>query len=105
MPTEISMPPLTQSQKRLLKGKAHHLKPVVIMGQNGFTAAVSQEIDGALTAHELIKVRLVAGDHEKRQTAIDAIVQQNRAELVQRIGNIGVFFRRNHQKPKVSLIG
>jgi RNA-binding protein len=84
---------LTPKERQHLKGLAHKLKPVVMVGSNGVTAAVNKEIDRALNDHELIKVRVQAEDREARSQIIDEICSAANAELVQKIGNIGVFYR------------
>ena len=94
--------PLTSNQKQFLRQRAHHLKPVVIIGQHGLTENVVTEIDGALAHHELIKVRVNAGDREARQAMIEQIGEQTGAEAVQQIGHIAVFYRPA-DKPKLQL--
>lgn len=94
---------LSQTQKRHLKGLAHHLKPVVIIGQAGLTEAVLEEIGIALDAHELIKVKINAGDREERQRIIEEIAVKTLALSIHRIGHVAIFFRRNSRKPKVAL--
>lgn len=95
--------PLTKKQIRQLKSLVHHLNPVVIIGQNGLTEAVFTELDITLNTHELIKVRLNAGDREERQEMIGRICERCHAELVQTIGHVAAFFRRNPDKPVISL--
>lgn len=95
--------PLTKKQVRQLKRMVHHLNPVVIIGQNGLTDAVLNELQITLNTHELIKVRLNAGDREERQQMIDTIRQQCGAELVSTIGHVAAFFRRNPDKPTITL--
>ena len=94
---------LSQSQKRFLRGQAHHLRPVVILGQHGLTPSVANEIAAALDAHELIKVRVNADDRETRYAAIGEITRQTGADLIQTIGHVAVFFRRNERKPRIAL--
>jgi RNA-binding protein len=94
---------LTPNQKRQLKSLAHHLKPVVMIGQHGLTENVLNEVDIALGAHELIKVRISGSEREERLEIINAICAQRSAELVQSIGHVAVFFRRNTKKPKIEL--
>lgn len=94
---------LKQSQKRHLKALAHPMKPVVIVGANGVTPAVLDEVRLALEHHELIKVRVNAGDREQREALIADIVEATGCELVQRIGHIAAFFRRNPDKPRITL--
>jgi RNA-binding protein len=93
--------PLTSKQKRHLKSLAHHLKPVVMTGQHGLTEGVFNELEIALDAHELIKVRISAGDREEREEMLELIRERTGAEVVQAIGHVAVLFRRNADKPKI----
>lgn len=93
---------LSESQKRHLRGLGHHLKPVVWVGQHGLKDSVSAEIEQALDSHELIKVK-IAADRETRDALADEICSQSKAEVIQRIGQMLILFRRNPQKPKVAL--
>ncbi|MES9961290.1 MAG: ribosome assembly RNA-binding protein YhbY [Sedimenticola sp.] len=95
--------PLSNPQKRHLKGLAHSLKPVVMVGQHGLTEGVFNELEIALDAHELIKVRISAGDRDERDEMLAVLVEKSSAELVQRIGNIAVLYRHNPKKPKIVL--
>ncbi len=74
---------------------AHALKPVVMIGSNGLTESVHNEIEVALEAHELIKIRVGANDADQRKLFIDEICEEHSAELVQKIGSIAVFYRKN----------
>lgn len=95
--------PLTKKQIRQLKSLVHHLNPVVIIGQNGLTEAVFNELDVTLNTHELIKVRLNAGGREERREMISNICDRCGTELVQSIGHVAAFFRRNPDRPIISL--
>ncbi len=94
--------PLSQKQIRHLKSLAHHLKPVVRVGQHGIRDAVLEELAIALDAHELIKVK-IAAEKAERIRIIQQLVEASGAELVQHIGQMAVLFRRNPKKPKVVL--
>lgn len=94
---------LSDAQKRHLRGLAHHLKPVVMVGQQGLRDAVHEEIDRALDAHELVKIRVGAADREERYGLIDEIVARSGAELIQCIGHVAVVFRRNREHPRIAL--
>ncbi len=89
---------LSQNQKRHLKKLAHNLKPVVMVGQHGVSEGVLAETDIALRDHELIKMRVSAGEREERDEMIGQIVAHSKSELVQRIGNVAVLFRANPDK-------
>lgn len=93
---------LTTKQKQYLKGLAHSLKPVVMLGQHGLTEGVLAEIDAALTHHELIKVKVSAADRETKQLIVDAIVRETNAAQVQVMGNTLSLFRPSEEK-KISL--
>lgn len=93
---------LTTKQKQFLKGLAHHLSPVVMLGVNGLTEGVLAEIENALDHHELIKVKIAGADREMKQLIIDAIVRETKAVEVQTIGHILVLYRQSEEK-KISL--
>ncbi len=84
---------LTPKIKQQLKARAHKLKPVILIGNKGLTDAVHKEVDRALTDHELIKIRIPGNDRDLRRQLLDEICAQNKAELVQVIGSIGVIYR------------
>ena len=95
--------PLTENQKRQLRKLGHNLKPVVMIGANGYTDAVNEEINLALEHHELIKVRVSGAERDSRDQMIKEMSERNKAELVQRIGHIALLFRRNKEKPRIEL--
>ncbi|BAE73644.1 RNA-binding protein YhbY [Sodalis glossinidius str. 'morsitans'] len=84
---------LNNKQKQHLKGLAHSLKPVVMLGNNGLTEGVLAEIEQALEHHELIKVKIAAEEHKTKTLIADAIVRESGASKVQVIGNILVLYR------------
>ena len=85
--------PLPAKQRQILKGKAHKLRPIVIVGNNGLTETVNIEIDRALTDHELIKMRINSEDREVRRELYTEICAIHQAELIQSIGKNAVLFR------------
>lgn len=97
------MSSLTEKQKRHLRGLGHKLKPVVTVGAQGYTAAVRNELDLSLTRHELLKVRVNAGEREARDALIDQLCAETAAQLVQRIGNVALIYRRHPDKPRLVL--
>jgi RNA-binding protein len=90
---------LTEKQRRHLKGLAHPLKPVILMGNAGLTEAVVAETSRALETHELIKVRLPGLDREERDAALESLAERTGSAFVTRIGHVAVLFR---QREKVS---
>ena len=69
----------------------------------GLTANVVKELDRALADHELVKVSARVGERSARDAALDALATQTSSDIVQRIGNVGVFYRRSAQLPKILL--
>ncbi|OOF80804.1 ribosome assembly RNA-binding protein YhbY [Rodentibacter ratti] len=92
------MTTLSTKQKQFLKGLAHHLNPVVMLGGNGLTEGVLAEIENALDHHELIKVKIAGADRETKQLIIDAIVRETQASNVQTIGHILVLYKPSEEK-------
>jgi len=95
--------PLSPSQIRYLRGLAHPLKPVLLLGGRGVTAGVLKELEQALDDHEMIKVRLSGGDRVARATDLAKLVESSHAEAVQTIGHIAVLYRRNDEKQQIAL--
>lgn len=89
---------ITDKQRRWLKQQAHHLKPVVLLGQHGLTEAVLRELHLTLDHHELVKIKIAAGDRNERDQLIGAIQEHTAAELVQRVGHTASFYRHNPEK-------
>jgi RNA-binding protein len=89
---------LTPRERTHLKGRAHALEPRVQVGHGGLTDAVVTEIDRALTAHELIKVKILDGDREVRETIGEAICEKADAALVQQVGKVYVLWRPKPEK-------
>jgi RNA-binding protein len=88
---------LSPAERKALKGRAHKLDPIVIIGAKGLTDEVVKEIELALKAHELVKVRAPALDRDQRDAAVERIVGITRAELVQQVGKVFVIYRKNDE--------
>lgn len=86
---------MNTSFRQDLKAKAHYLKPVVMLGAKGLTPAVVEETHIALTAHELIKVKINGAEKEDRKAMAEVLCVELNAELVQLIGNTAVIYRKN----------
>lgn len=94
---------LTESQKKFLRGLGHQLKPTIMVGDAGLTDSVLSEFDATIGHHELIKVRVRVGDRHARDATIGDLCTRGRAQLVTRIGNVALVYRRNDDKPKIPL--
>lgn len=86
---------LTAAERKALKAKAHKLEPVVQIGSKGLTEEVVAEIERALEAHELIKVRAGGLDREIRDQALASICEKTGAQAVQQVGKVFVIYRKN----------
>jgi putative YhbY family RNA-binding protein len=90
---------LTPVERRALKARAHTLDPTVLVGSGGLTQAVTGEIDRNLTAHELIKVRVMGDDRGVREDILKRICDELGAAPVQHIGKILVVYRPKPEAP------
>ena len=88
---------MNSADKKNFRAQAHTLKPVIMIGQSGLTAAVLAEIELALDTHELIKIRIRA-EREDRKLISEKICTETGAELIQTIGQITVVYRLNPKK-------
>ena len=94
---------MDSAERKNLRRIAHHLHPVVIVGDGGVSDAVIAETNRALDDHELIKVKVNAMDRDDRSEMMDALGEACAAESVQRIGKVVVLYRRNPEaKPALS---
>ena len=91
---------ITAVERRALRARAHPLKPVVAISQNGLTDAVLQEIGRALASHELIKIRVFGDDRALREQYLASICDQLGAAPVQHIGKLLVVWRPNPDEVK-----
>ena len=88
---------LSPTERRALKARAHKLEPVVIVGTKGLTDEVVKEIEAALKAHELVKVRAAALERDDREETLAAICRRTGAQAVQSIGKVFVIYRKNDE--------
>lgn len=99
----MKMSELTPAQRRELRARAHHLNPVASIASNGLSPAVLAEIECALQAHELIKIRLCGSERGQREALLEELCAALDAAPVQHIGNILVVWReRREEQPAVA---
>jgi len=84
---------LTVPQRLELKGRAHSIKPVVLIGSSGLTPAVLAEIERSLKSHDLLKIRVMSDDREAREAMLLEICEAVNAGPVQHIGKMLVIWR------------
>jgi len=91
---------LTPAERREHRANAHHLDPVVLIGGDGLTAAVQKEIDAALNAHGLIKVRVFSDDRASREQIYQKLADELNAAPIQHIGKLLVLWRPQPSKER-----
>ncbi len=92
---------LTIAQRKEHRAEAHHLNPVVMIGNDGLTDAVKKETDAALNAHGLIKVRVLGDDREARSLMYLALCDELDAAPIQHIGKLLVLWRPLPEKERL----
>lgn len=88
---------MDSAERKALKARAHKLDPVVIIGSKGLTGEVLAEVERALRAHELIKVRAPSLERAERGEALKSLCEKTGAEPVQEIGKVFVLYRKNNE--------
>ncbi len=91
---------LTPAQRKAHRSDAHHLDPVVHIGNDGLTAAVRKETDAALKAHGLIKIRVLNDDRVAREAMLATLADELDAAPIQHIGKLLVLWRPVAEKVK-----
>ncbi len=91
---------LTPAQRKAHRAQAHALNPVVMIGNEGLTAAVTKEIDRALSSHGLIKIRVLGDDRDARIAMYESICDDLNAAPIQHIGKLLVVWRPIASKPE-----
>ncbi len=92
---------LSERQRKHLRGLAHPLEPVILVGNSGLTEGVVRETARALHDHELIKVKIRGADRTAREQAFETLAVQTGSSLVHRIGHVGVLYLRNPKLAKI----
>jgi len=94
---------MTGKERRYLRALAHRLSPVVIVGQRGLSDAVVRQVDGALTDHELIKVRVGSECPVGRDAVEEALTMQTQCEIAGAVGRVLILYRRHPEQPRIVL--
>lgn len=93
---------LTPAQRKVHRAEAHHLDPIVMVGNDGLTPAVKKEADAALKAHGLIKVRVFSDDRPAREAMLQALAEELNAAPIQHIGKLLVLWRPMPEKARTA---
>ena len=91
---------LTIAERKAHRAQAHHLSPVVMIGNDGLTTGVKKEVDAALDAHGLIKIRVLGDDRTQREAIYQSLADELGAAPIQHIGKLLVLWRPKPAKPK-----
>jgi RNA-binding protein len=94
---------LSERQKKHLRRLGHELHPIVLVGQRGLNRGVVGELRLALEHHELVKLRARVGDREARDGIFAELARETGSEFVYRIGNVGLFYKKNNKLQKILL--
>ncbi len=86
---------MTTKQRKEMKAKAHHLKPVIRVGQKGLSDNLLEETSQALDIHELIKVHVALDDRETRTRCMQELASKSHAEMIGQIGKMCILYRRH----------
>ncbi len=86
---------LTKQQLRNFRSQAHHLKPVLMVGEKGITENLTSELERVLEDHELIKVTIASADRDERKSLTQTLCKTSGALLIQTIGRISVLYRKS----------
>jgi RNA-binding protein len=93
---------LSVAERKAHRAEAHHLDPVVMIGNEGLTPAVVKEADAALKAHGLIKIRVLGDDREQREEMYRQLADRLNAAPIQHIGKLLVLWRPKPPKEKAA---
>ncbi|MDA3807899.1 MAG: ribosome assembly RNA-binding protein YhbY [Thiomicrorhabdus sp.] len=88
---------LTNNQKKYLRGIAHGLNPMIMIGAHGVTESLMAELESTLTHHEILKIKIASADRDERKEIIQHLLTESGALLVQTIGKICVIYRQNDE--------
>jgi RNA-binding protein len=91
---------LSIAERKAHRAEAHHLDPVVMVGTEGLTPAVKKEVDAALNAHGLIKVRVFSDDRGQREEMLLTLADELGAAPIQHIGKLFVLWRPKPAKQR-----
>ena len=92
---------LTEKQRKHLRGLAHPLNPVILVGGSGVTGGVVAETARALHDHELIKVKVRGAGRADRDAMFERLATATQSALVTRIGHVAVLYLPRPGNPKI----
>lgn len=94
----MTLKPISKQKLKSLKQQSHHLEPVVLLGAKGLTDAVHKEIEVALEAHELIKIKLSSKEKDEKELLTKSICEKHDATLIAQIGHVITIYKKSKNK-------
>jgi len=94
---------ITSKQRAFLRSMANDIDTILMIGKSGIGSDIISQADGALTAREILKAKVLETAPVSAKEAGEQIAEQTNAELVQVIGSKFVLYRRNTKEPKITL--
>lgn len=94
---------MKNNQKKFLRSLGHDLKPTIMIGKNGLTQGVLEELENTLGIHELVKIKMRYDDKEQKQQMVEKIIEQTKTDLIQVIGGVLVVYRAFDKDPIIHL--
>ena len=94
---------LTSKQRAKLRGLASTEDTILQVGKGGVAGTLVRQVDDALTARDLITLRVLETCPESVREAAERLAAAANAEVVQVIGGKFVLYRRNDKKPRIEL--
>jgi len=94
---------LNSKQKQELKRLAHSMKAIIMIGKKGLSENLTKELEAALLAHELVKIKFLESAAEDQEAFVETLSKQVKAELVENRGHIATLYRRHPEKPKIEI--
>ncbi|MEI6092798.1 MAG: YhbY family RNA-binding protein [bacterium] len=97
------MEKLKGKNRKYLRGLAHNLDPVILIGHEGFTPSIIKAVEKALADHELIKIKFNKFKEEKEELSLE-LENLTKSEMVGMIGNVAIFYKQNPDKDKRKIV-
>ncbi|SDN44437.1 ribosome assembly RNA-binding protein YhbY [Alkalicoccus daliensis] len=94
---------LSGKQKRYLRKKAHHIKPILQVGKGGINENVIKQADDALEARELIKISILQNNMDEKDEVADEIAGKTKADIVQIIGSTIILYKESKENKQIEL--
>lgn len=89
---------LSSKERAFLRGIANKTPSIFQVGKSGITPELTQSIDNALEARELVKINILDNCMEDTKSVAEIVSERTKSDVVQIIGNRIVFYRKSKKK-------